>query len=64
MTNQITQQENSMLKYNKWSTFNTFQLHLGLGSPNNFDLFDAFLFILDELNSCSHFYTVSCYHYI
>ena len=53
-----------MLKYNKWSTFNTFQLHLGLGSPNNFDLFDAFLFILDELNSCSHFYSISCYHYI
>lgn len=53
-----------MLKDNKWTTFNTFQLHLGLCSPNNFDLFDAFLCILDELYSCSHFYSVSCYHYI
>lgn len=53
MPNQITQYENSMLRYNMQTTFNTFQLHLGLGNPSNSDLFDAFLFILDELYSCS-----------
>lgn len=64
MPNPITQYENSLLKYNKQTTFKSFQLHLGLGSPSNSDLFDAFLFILDELYSCSHFYSVSCYHYM
>ena len=64
MPNQITQYESSMLRYNKQTTFNTFQLHLGLSSPSNSDLFDAFLFILDELYSCSRYYSVSCHRYI